>query len=1161
MSAAPERRELTDPLGSSPESPPPEALCRVAGASESSESPRPGEFCGLPARNTVDAAFRAQALRTPHAIALIEARQHVSFSALDDAASHLALWLAAAGVVAGDRVGVCLPRSMAYITCVLAILRNHAVFVPLDSSLPLASLRDCANSTPLKLVLHADVSVDRSDWLDVRDALSTFTDGVPAPELSATGPIADAIPAYILYTSGSTGRPKAVIGSHLSILNRARWARHALALSDDDVFCLETHPGSVDHVAEMFQPLLTGGSLVIPADIRDTSAFVADLANRRVTQLTLLPLQLEMLLAVPRFASLYALRSVVCSGDTLPWDLARRFFDAMPHVRLFNVYGLTETGADSSCYEIPYDGRADYGSYFANTVPAGPRAITRPGVPLDDLRKRFNDSRMPLKLSSLDEYRQWLEEAVLPCTVDVSSGKFVGHMTSALPDFMPPLGALVARLNQNMVKIETSKALTLLERQLLAMLHREVFNCVDYEARTQDPEHVFGLVVSGGSTANLTALWNARNGALLRLGFSKDEISRHGAFELLQRAGYTGFAIIASRLAHYSIRKSASLLGIGEESLLHVKLTDRQTIDIDDLERTIQAAKAQRRLIIAMIGIAGATETGIIDPLAAMAQSARAHGVHFHVDAAWGGAIVFSDRHRALLEGIQHADSVTLCPHKQLYVPQGMSLCLFRDTHAIHASSVQAAYQGRRGSFDTGQYTIEGSRPANFLFLHAIFHLITRRGIGALVDRGIEMTRLLADTLAQHEAFELVSAPTINILNYRYIRPSLRGKQTRSTEAQRQISRDVAAIQARQFLQGETFVSRTEILDLALCDEPITVFRVVIANPLTTPQHLLEMLADQLEIAATITTGPDANRAAEDARLLLRRAATPRARVERYAVPIGKSIANTQLLALGKDGQVLPEGVVGEIHVGGSGLSLGYLGARATAEAFVPHPFLPGERLFRTRDFGRRLSDGNFELVGRKDQQVKIRGMRVELTDIETSLRCLEGVRQCVVLAEPGHGDTILVAFVVPSRPLQWPSTEACARALRHQLLSLLPPYMIPDVLHVLDALPLQAGGKVDRQRLRTLHRYDLALRPQRAESATETTLRAIWEHLIGRGRVDPADDFFEVGGDSIAALTLREEIRRELGVELTLRSLFEHPRLEEIASRIDEMRAAAAVA
>jgi putative pyridoxal-dependent aspartate 1-decarboxylase len=728
-------------------------------------------------------------------------------------------------------------------------------------------------------------------------------------------------------------------------------------------------------------------------------------------------------------------------------------------------------------------------------------------------------------------------------------------MTSALPDFIPELSALVAKLNQNMVKVETSKSLTLLERQLLAMLHREFFGARVYEDRIQHPDHVFGLVVSGGTSANITALWNARNRALLSLGFTKSHISEFGAFDSLRRAGYDGFAVIASRLAHYSIRKAVSLLGIGERNVLVVRQDSGQKTDLVDLEACIRASRERRLLVVAIIGIAGATETGTIDPLADMAAIAARHGIYFHVDAAWGGALVFSERHRGLLKGIEQADTITLCPHKQLYAPQGISLCLFKDSRSAHASSVQAVYQGQQGSFDMGQYTIEGSRPAMFLPLHAILHVISRKGIGALVEQGIDKTRYLAAVLARHHSFELIAEPEINILNYRYIPRRLRHKTRFSLEENRQISQAVAAIQKQQFMQGRTFVSKTDILHESHCSEPITVFRVVIANPVTTHQDLLDNLADQLEIAAACVEG-DARGSSVDRSIGTRalQRELPDTDDQR-SVPIGRAIDNTELLILDGAQRLLPVGATGEICISGDGLAAGYMSQGQVVGVSIPHPHKSGAKLIRTGDFGRRLPDGNVEFRGRRDRQVKVLGMRVELGEVEASLSRLQEVKECAVIATADADSTsaTLVAFVVPHSQPEATGGRA-EKSLRRRLVGTLPRYMVPDLVYIVEQLPLTPTGKVDRRRLESMQLR--SVHAAHEESFTEARLREIWAQILEGRAIRATDDFFTVGGRLPAALEMRKRIKTTFAVELSLQSLFEHPRLDDIAGKIEESQA-----
>jgi glutamate decarboxylase len=235
-----------------------------------------------------------------------------------------------------------------------------------------------------------------------------------------------------------------------------------------------------------------------------------------------------------------------------------------------------------------------------------------------------------------------------------------------------------------------------------------------------------------------------------------------------------------------------------------------------------------------------------------MADFAHEFGCHFHVDAAWGGPTLFSDRHRHLLTGIERADSVTIDAHKQLYVPMGAGMVVFKDPTALAAIEHHAAYILRHGSKDLGSHTLEGSRPGMAMLVHAGLSIIGRKGYELLIDMGIERAQTFAAMIRQHPDFELTSEPELNILTYRYCPSAVQQTLTGATAVQR------AAINALldlvcQLLQksqreaGKTFVSRTR-LRMAAYGEELTVLRVVLANPLTTDEILASVLTEQCEI-------------------------------------------------------------------------------------------------------------------------------------------------------------------------------------------------------------------------------------------------------------------------------------------------------------------------
>jgi Glutamate decarboxylase and related PLP-dependent proteins len=245
-------------------------------------------------------------------------------------------------------------------------------------------------------------------------------------------------------------------------------------------------------------------------------------------------------------------------------------------------------------------------------------------------------------------------------------------MTSALPYFMLPLTRLMTALNQNTVKVETSKAFTPLERQVLAMLHHLIYRCPDefYPSWIHNSQAALGAFCSGGTIANTTALWVARNRFFAPDGAFRG-IAQEGLARALKHRGVDGIAVLVSERGHYSLGKAADLLGVGRDHLVKVKTAEDNRIDLKALRQECQRLQDQNIRPLALVGIGGTTETGNIDPLEAMADLARELDCHFHVDAAWGGPTLFSDRHRHLLAGIERADSVTIDAHKQLYVPMG----------------------------------------------------------------------------------------------------------------------------------------------------------------------------------------------------------------------------------------------------------------------------------------------------------------------------------------------------------------------------------------------------------------------------------------------------------------------------------------------------------
>jgi amino acid adenylation domain-containing protein len=291
-------------------------------------------------------------------------------------------------------------------------------------------------------------------------------------------------------------------------------------------------------------------------------------------------------------------------------------------------------------------------------------------------------------------------------------------------------------------------------------------------------------------------------------------------------------------------------------------------------------------------------------------------------------------------------------------------------------------------------------------------------------------------------------------------------------------------------------------------------------------------------------------------------------------VRLGGPIDGTTLVVMGVDMEPAPMGVAGELWIGGAGLARGYRGRpELTAERFVPDPCggggEPGARMYRTGDLTRRDGRGRLEFLGRIDQQVKVRGFRIEPGEVESALESHPAVGRAAVAAD-GAGGGRLIAYLAPRRAQGGGEAAALAEApvrsleipaLRAHLAQSLPGYMIPTAwVELPGGLPLTPGGKVDRRRLAE-HGVPAAARAARpprrpAASPDEELLAAIWEEVLGVPDVGPEDSFFDLGGHSLLATRVVARVRRAWAVELPLRALFELPTVARLAAHLAALKA-----
>ena len=475
-------------------------------------------------------------------------------------------------------------------------------------------------------------------------------------------------------------------------------------------------------------------------------------------------------------------------------------------------------------------------------------------VSLKKLATRFTNTRVKENPEEkLGDVITELMENIAPYAVNVASPYFVGHMTSAIPFFMVHLRAIVTAINQNVVKVETSKIVSVLEKQTLAKIHRIVYRMDEsfYETHVQNTDTTLGCFVEDGTLANITALWVARNTMFApKSGFKG--VEKEGIAAAYRAYGIERCVVLVSRLGHLSIRKAAGVLGIGNHNVIPIDVDKNNKIDLNCLNKTIDSLKCDKvkTKIMAIIGIAGTTETGTVDPLVEIAKICSKHGIHFHADAAWGGPTMMSEKYRHLLNGIEQADSITIDGHKQLYMPMTCGMVYFKDPTIMDNVVYYANYVNRPSSVDLGIKSLAGSREAISIVLSSALKIMGMKGYALLIEHGIETAKKFADEINRRSNFELITRPELNILTYRLHPPDINPpkKVAEKTGYNSKLNKINTTVQILQREAGKSFVSRTKLKKTFGNSEEVVVLRCVIMNPMTDINILREILDEQEKI-------------------------------------------------------------------------------------------------------------------------------------------------------------------------------------------------------------------------------------------------------------------------------------------------------------------------
>lgn len=492
-------------------------------------------------------------------------------------------------------------------------------------------------------------------------------------------------------------------------------------------------------------------------------------------------------------------------------------------------------------------------------------------ISMTRLARIFSDIELPKSPHLLKDTLFEIKSKIIAHSVKVGNPYYIGHMTSAIPYFMILLEMIIAALNQNQVKIETAKSSTFVERELIAWVHRLIFNrsAKFYRTHIQNHRIALGNVTSDGTIANLTAMLVARNKA-----FPPHErfpgIRKAGLYEAFRYYGCNRAVLLVSKRGHYSLDKIARMLGIGENNVIKVPVDSRNKINLHRLRqicgqiREVNESGGEKIKIVSLIGIAGTTETGNIDNLAEMRKIADENGAFFHVDAAWGGAVLLVDQFRYLFKGIESADSVTFDAHKLLYSPLSMGMVLFKKETDLNFLKHASNYIIRPDSVDQGRFTVEGSRPFSCLKPWATFKIFGTDGFKLLFENAFELTSVLRGIIERHCNFESLSTPELFIYNYRFVpekilekldslmlaideeeSPLLVGLLKRVKRINDILNELNIELHRAIRQEDNSFISRTMLESTRYYPQKVVVLRAVTINPLTTPEILKEIVEEQ----------------------------------------------------------------------------------------------------------------------------------------------------------------------------------------------------------------------------------------------------------------------------------------------------------------------------
>ncbi|SFK86108.1 L-2,4-diaminobutyrate decarboxylase [Halogranum rubrum] len=480
------------------------------------------------------------------------------------------------------------------------------------------------------------------------------------------------------------------------------------------------------------------------------------------------------------------------------------------------------TGAGSATYREAMDAAVDA---VLDASASGPYS----GETYDELEDEFDVDTLPDTGSDLTHVVEWVGEHVLANSVVTSDPTCVAHLQC--PTAIPGLAAeaMLTALNQSMDSWDQSPAATVVEESMVEEL------CSLFGL----PNAADGVFTSGGTASNLLGLLLARD------RYVTETFGQRVQDEGLPPEA-SDLRILCSDAGHFTAQQSAAVLGLGEDAVVSVPTDDDYRMDPEALDAELARLDDEGKRPFALVATAGTTDFGSVDPLSALADRAAEHDLWFHVDAAYGGALAVSDRHREMLAGVSRADSVSLDFHKLLYQPISCGAFLLRDGSHYDLIDRNASYLNPEADEEAGVSNLVGKSLATTRRFDALkpfvtFQTLGREGVAELVDYTLQLADDVAELVERDPALELAADPTLNAVVFRY-RPSQQHSDRETSEWVDTVNR---RIRDHLLERGMGVVARTEV-------DGDAYLKFTLLNPQTTVDDVADLLVSVKQYGAAI---------------------------------------------------------------------------------------------------------------------------------------------------------------------------------------------------------------------------------------------------------------------------------------------------------------------